>query len=207
MPKYQVVDINKKSVGSIELDPSVFEAEIKEHLFYYVVNWQRAKKRAGTASTKTRGEVRGGSRKPWRQKGTGNARAGTRSSPIWRGGGIVFGPKPKDWSYSLPKKVRRNALLSALSLKHRDGKINILNNLELPGIKTKQVAEFLNLFGLNKTLIVISDENENFTKSARNLNKVKVLNSDGLNVYDILKFDSLVFTERSVQKIQEVLKR
>lgn len=205
MPTYDVHNIENKPVGKIELDPGLFEVEIKEHLLYYVVNWQLARRRAGTASTKTRAEVSGSGRKPWKQKGSGNARAGSKRSPLWRGGGVAFGPKPRDWSYGLPKKVRRGALLSALSLKHRDGKISVLDSLELPEIKTKLVKGFLDTFGLEKVLIVIDGDNTNFKRSARNIQGVKVLRSEGINVYDLLKFDTLVLTEGAAKQLQEAL--
>lgn len=206
MPHYDVYDLNRNTVGTVELDPEVFESPIKEHLFYYVVNWQLAGRRSGTASTKTRGEVRGGGRKPWKQKHLGRARQGSIRAPQWRKGAIIFGPKPRDWSFSIPKKVRREALKSALSLKHRDGNILILKDLNLPQIKTKLVSEFLKGFELSRALIVINGDNENLKRSARNLKNVKVLKSDGLNVYDILRFDTLVMTEDSLLRVQEVLK-
>jgi len=206
VPQYDIYDLNRNTVGTVELDPKVFESPIKEHLFYYVVNWQLASRRSGTASTKTRGEVSGGGRKPWKQKHLGRARQGSIRAPQWRKGAIIFGPKPKDWSFSIPKKVRREALKSALSLKHRDGNIVILKDFNLTQIKTKLVAEFIKGFELDKALIVISGDNENLKRSARNLQNVKVLKSDGLNVYDLLRFDTLVMTEDSLLKVQEVLK-
>jgi len=198
-----VFDLERNEVGTISLSPEVFEAPVKEHLLYYVVNWQLAKRRSGTASTKTRGEVKGGSRKPWRQKGTGRARAGTATSPIWRTGGVVFGPKPKDWSFKLPKKVRRAALISALSFKSGEERVIVVKEFALPEIKTKQLSLFLNKFELKKALIVISDDNVNLLKSAKNLKAVKVLKIDGLNVYDILRFDNVVFTESSIKRLEE----
>jgi len=198
-----VFDLERNEVGTISLSPEVFEAPVKEHLLYYVVNWQLAKRRSGTASTKTRGEVKGGSKKPWRQKGTGRARAGTATSPIWRTGGVVFGPKPKDWSFKLPKKVRRAALISALSFKSGEERVIVVKEFALPEIKTKQLSLFLNKFELKKALIVISDDNVNLSKSAKNLKAVKVLKIDGLNVYDILRFDNIVFTESSIKRLEE----
>lgn len=206
MAQYSVYDLEKNKVGEVELAPEVFEAPIKEHLFYYVVNWQLANRRSGTASTKTRGEVSGGGKKPWKQKHTGRARQGSTRAPQWRKGAIIFGPQPRDLSYNIPKKVRRQALKSALSLKHRDGNILILKDLNLPQIKTKQVVNFLKRFELDKALILINDDNDILKKSARNLEEVKVLKADGLNVYDLLRFNSLVMTEDSLSRVQEVLK-
>lgn len=206
MPQLDVYDLEKSKVGNVDLDSSIFEAPVKEHLLHSVVNWQLAKRRSGTASTKTKGEVSGGGRKPWKQKHMGRARHGSTRSPIWRKGGVVFGPKPKDWSYSLNKKTKKNALISALSLKYSEGVLIALNEFSVPEIKTKQIAEFVKTFELKSALIVVSGENENLMKSARNLKNVKVINVDGLNVYDVLKFDNLIVTEESLARAQEVLK-
>ncbi|MEE9252937.1 MAG: 50S ribosomal protein L4 [Thermodesulfobacteriota bacterium] len=197
--------MKKKKVGTIELDPAVFAAPVKEHLLYYVVNWQRSRMRSGTASTKTRSQVSGGSTKPWRQKGTGRARAGTTRAPQWRKGGVAFGPKPKDWSIGLPKKVRKSALLGALTLKYTDGSLFVVKDFNYSEIKTKQVVDFIEAFDLARALIVIEQDNEILLKSARNLKRVKVIKSGGLNVYDLLRFDTLVMTEECVRKVQEVL--
>lgn len=204
--QYDIYDLNRNIVGKLELDPGIFESQIKEHLFYYVVNWQMAGRRSGTASTKTRGEVSGGGKKPWKQKHLGRARQGSIRAPQWRKGAVIFGPRPKDWSYNIPKKVRREALKSALSLKHRDGNIVILKDFGLPQIKTRLVVDFVKRFQLEKALIIINGDNDNLKKSARNLKSVKVLKSDGLNVYDLLRFNTVVLTEDSVLKVQEVFK-
>ncbi len=206
MPQLDVYDLGKSKVGNVDLDSSIFEAPVKEHLLHSVVNWQLAKKRSGTASTKTKGEVRGGGAKPWKQKHMGRARQGSIRAPHWRKGGVVFGPRPKDWSYSLNKKTKKNALISALSLKYSEGVLIALNEFALPEIKTKQVAEFVKTFEIKSALIVVSGENENLIKSAKNLKNVKVINVDGLNVYDILKFENLIVTEESLARAQEVLK-
>ncbi len=204
--QYDIYDLNRNIVGKLELDPGIFESPVKEHLFYYVVNWQMAGRRSGTASTKTRGEVSGGGKKPWKQKHLGRARQGSIRAPQWRKGAVIFGPRPKDWSYNIPKKVRREALKSALSLKHRDGNIVILKDFGLPQIKTRLVVDFVKRFQLEKALIIINGDNDNLKKSARNLKSVKVLKSDGLNVYDLLRFNTVVLTEDSVLKVQEVFK-
>lgn len=206
MPQLDVYDLGKSKVGSVDLDSSIFEAPVKEHLLHSVVNWQLAKKRSGTASTKQRGEVSGGGHKPWKQKHMGRARQGSIRAPHWRKGGVVFGPKPKDWSYSINKKTKKNALISALSLKYSEGVLIALNEFNLPEIKTKQVAQFIETFELKSALIVVSGENQNLMKSAKNLKNVKVISIDGLNVYDVLKFENLIVTEESLARAQEVLK-
>jgi len=206
VPQLDVYDIEKGKVGSVDLDPSIFEAPVKQHLLHAIVNWQLAKRRSGTASTKTKGEVRGGGVKPWKQKHMGRARQGSIRAPQWRKGGVVFGPKPKDWSYNVNKKTKRQALISALSLKYSEGVLIALNQFELPEIKTKQVVDFVKKFELNSALIVVSGENENLLKSAKNLKNIKVIKIDGLNVYDVLKFDNLIVTEESLAQAQEVLK-
>lgn len=206
MPQLEVYDIEKSKVGNVDLDPSIFEAPVKQHLLHAIVNWQLAKRRSGTASTKTKGEVRGGGAKPWKQKHMGRARQGSIRAPQWRKGGVVFGPKPKDWSYNVNKKTKRQALISALSLKYSEGVLIALNQFELPEIKTKQVADFVKRFELKSALIVVSGENENLFKSAKNLKNIKVIKIDGINVYDVLKFDSLIVTEESLARAQEVLK-
>jgi large subunit ribosomal protein L4 len=206
VPQLDVYDIEKSKVGNVDLDPSIFEAPVKQHLLHAIVNWQLAKRRSGTASTKTKGEVRGGGAKPWKQKHMGRARQGSIRAPQWRKGGVVFGPKPKDWSYNVNKKTKRQALISALSLKYSEGVLIALNQFELPEIKTKQVADFVKKFELKSALIIVSGENENLFKSAKNLKNIKVIKIDGINVYDVLKFDSLIVTEESLARAQEVLK-
>jgi len=206
VPQLDVYDIEKSKVGNVDLDPSIFEAPVKQHLLHAIVNWQLAKRRSGTASTKTKGEVRGGGAKPWKQKHMGRARQGSIRAPQWRKGGVVFGPKPKDWSYNVNKKTKRQALISALSLKYSKGVLIALNQFNLPEIKTKQVADFVKRFELKSALIVVSGENENLLKSAKNLKNIKVIQVDGLNVYDLLKFENLIVTEESLARAQEVLK-
>jgi len=206
VPQLDVYDLNKKKVGSVDLDPAIFEAPVRKHLLHDVVNWQLAGRRAGTASTKERGEVRGGGRKPWRQKHLGRARQGSIRSPLWRKGAVVFGPKPKDWSYSMNKKTKKQALISALSHKQGEGVIVAVNDLTLPEIKTKQVADFVKKFELKSALIVVSNDDGNLLKSSRNIKNVKVIKVEGINVYDVLKFDALVLTEDAIKRAEEVLK-
>lgn len=195
----------KKKVSEIDLDARIFNSDVKSHLIYEVVRMQMARKRSGSASTKTRSMIRGGGAKPWRQKGTGRARAGTIRSPLWRGGGVVFGPSPRKYDLAVPKKVRKGALRSALSLRNKEGKLWVLKDLEFGEIKTKRFVQFMETFRFNNALIVLDKENINVERSARNVPGVKVLRVEGLNVYDILSHENLVFVGETVQRIQEVL--
>jgi large subunit ribosomal protein L4 len=205
MSVLNVYDIEKNKVAELEVNDLVFGAPINENVLYEVVKMQMAARRSGTASTKGRSEVRGGGRKPWRQKGTGRARAGTIRSPLWRGGGIVFGPTPRSYSFKPPKKVRKAALISALSLKVKEDKILILKDFPMEEIKTKKFKEVLDRFDLKKALFVIDAENPILEKSSRNIKDVKMMRSEGINVYDLLKFDYLVLLEQSVKKIEGAL--
>lgn len=200
-----VFDIEKNKVAEIELSDDVFGSEVSEATIYDVVKMQLASRRSGTAQTKERSDVKGGGRKPWRQKGTGRARAGTSRSPLWRGGGTVFGPHPRDFSYSLPKKVRRKALISALSMKFKDEKVMILRDFPLEEISTKAFYQAVRRLGLKKALFVIDAENTVLLKSSRNIKDVKMIRSEGINVYDILKYDHLILLEPSVKKIEGAL--
>lgn len=205
MPVLNVYDIEKAKIAELELSDLVFGAEVNEHILYEVVKMQLACRRQGTASTKGRSDVRGGGRKPWRQKGTGRARAGTNRSPLWRGGGIVFGPKPRDYSYKVPKKVRKAALRSALSMKVKENKVTILRDFPMDEIKTKKFREVLDRFELGKALFVLDEKNIILEKSSRNIQDVKMVRSEGINVYDLLKYDDLVLLEPSVKKIEGAL--
>lgn len=205
MATVDVLDMENRKVGERELKEEVFGVPIREHLLYEAVRWQLACRRRGTASTKTRGEVSGGGAKPWRQKGTGRARAGSIRSPLWRGGGVVFGPRPRDYSYRLPKSARREALKTALALKLREGAIKVVKDLNLPEIKTKRMLEILKGLGAVNSLIVMDRKDERVEKSARNLPFTKVIRCEGLNVYDILRYENLVLTEASLERIEGVL--
>lgn len=205
MPVLNVYDIEKTKVAEIDLSDHVFGAEVNEHILYEVVRMQLASRHQGTASTKTRNDVSGGGKKPWRQKGTGRARAGTSRSPLWRGGGTVFGPHPRDYSYSIPKKVRRAALKSALSLKVKEDRVIILRDFPMDEIKTKRFQEVLNRFELGTTLFVLDEKNTILEKSSRNIKSVKMMRSEGINVFDLLKYDTLVLLEPSVKKIEGAL--
>jgi len=202
LPSIDVFDKENKKVSSLEIKSEIFESPVREDILHTVVNWQLTKRRSGTASTKTRGEVRGGGSKPWRQKGTGRARQGSNRSPLWRKGAIIFGPKPKEWAYKVPKKVRKNALRSVLALKFSENKIFVVDSLELNEIKTRNVQNLLKKFDLKSALIVDKD-NENLYKSSRNIIKVKYINEQGINVYDILKYDNLIISSDSLNKVQE----
>lgn len=205
MPVAGVYDIENNQVAEIELSEAVFGAPVNEAVIYEVVRMQMASRRSGTSSTKGRSDVRGGGRKPWRQKGTGRARAGHSRSPIWRGGGIIFGPTPRDYAFKVSKKVRRLAIISALSMKFKEEQMTILRDFPMEEIKTKKFQEVINRFGFKKTLIVIDQPRPILEKSSRNIPGVKMIRSEGVNVYDLLKYDHVVFLEPSVQKIEGVL--
>lgn len=205
MPVLNVYDIEKTKVAEIDLSDHVFGAEVNEHVLYEVVRMQRASRRQGTASTKTRNDVSGGGKKPWRQKGTGRARAGTSRSPLWRGGGTVFGPHPRDYSYTIPKKVRKAALKSALSVKVKEDRVIILRDFPMDEIKTKRFQEVLDRFALGTALFVLDEKNTILEKSSRNIQSVKMMRSEGINVFDLLKYDTLVLLEPAVKKIEGAL--
>ncbi len=200
-----VFDIEKKKVAQVELNDAVFGAEVNEAVVYDVVKMQMAARRSGTSSTKTRSDVRGGGKKPWRQKGTGRARAGTTRSPIWRGGGIVFGPHPRDYSFSVPKKVRKKALISVLSMKLKEEKMVILRDFPMEKISTKAFKNVVDLFGFKKVLFVLDIKNEVLLKSSQNIRNIKMIRSEGINVYDVLNCEHLVLLEPSVKMIEGAL--
>jgi large subunit ribosomal protein L4 len=205
MPIAGVFDIEKNKVSEIELSDAVFDAEVNEAVLYEVVKMQMALRRRGTADTKERGEISGGGKKPWRQKGTGRARSGTSRSPLWRGGGTVFGPHPRNYSFKVPKKVRRKALMSALTLKYRRNQMVILQDFPLTEIKTKKFVEVVNRFGWEKVLIVLDKSYPVLEKSSKNIKNVKMMRSEGLNVYDLLNYEHVVLLEPSVKLIEGTL--
>jgi large subunit ribosomal protein L4 len=211
MPKLEVKNIQGQKVGEIELDDSIFGGEVNEHLLWEAVKWQLAKRRAGTHSTKTRGEVRGTKAKPWRQKGTGRARAGSRRSPIWVGGGQTFGPRPRDYEYSMPRKARRSALRSALTVRAREDRLIVLDAFPVDSGKTKNVASALATLGSRQpqssVLIVESSDNGDLVRGARNLPRSKWLAPEGLNVYDVLKYDTLILTTQAAKQVEEALRK
>ncbi len=207
MATLDVLTVENKKAGSVELSSAVFEAAVKPHLFHAEVRRQLARRRAGTHSTKNRSAVSGGGSKPWRQKGTGRARQGTNRAPQWAGGGVVFGPVPRSYEHSLPKKVRRAALRGALSQRVQEGAVTVLEALELDAYKTKRVVEILGGLGLggSKVLIVIDEPNAYIERSARNLHGVGVIRAGGLNVYDVLRHDKLVMTRAALAAVEERL--
>ena len=206
MNTLEIVDIRKNKVGELTLPNEVFSYPIKEHLIYEaVVNYQ-ANQRRGTACTKTRGEVSGGGRKPWRQKGTGRARAGSIRSPLWRKGGITFGPRPRDYSYQIPKKAKRNALKSALSMKLKENKIIIVDNLEINEPKTKKGVEIIKNLEVNSGLFIDTNKNKNLILALRNIPKIKAVGWEDVNIYDVLLYDKIIFSKRGFDGLMERLK-
>ena len=204
MASVSVYNIEGKEVGSIELNDAVFGVEVNEHLVHMAVVNQLANNRQGTQSAKTRSEVSGGGRKPWRQKGTGHARQGSTSAPQWTGGGIVFAPKPRDYSFKMNKKEKRIALLSALSSKVAESKIVVLDEFKLDEIKTKKFVEVMNNLKVENALVVLEGENKNVVLSGRNIPSVKVTATNEINTYDVLKYTTLVVTKAAVEKLEEV---
>jgi large subunit ribosomal protein L4 len=188
-----------------ELNQAIFGVKTRAHLLHQAVVMQLANRRAGSAATKSKGFVSGGGKKPWRQKGTGRARSGSIRSPIWVGGGTTFGPQPRDYSYRMPRTARREALLSALSQKNREGKIIVLDKFELEEAKTKLMIKALGELEVQSALIVIAQPNTKIERSARNLPKVKVLRVEGINVYDLLRYDHLILTQDALRRLEERL--
>jgi len=201
----EVYNIENKKVGEVELNDALFGLGVKKHILHDVVKMQLANRRAGTASTKTRTEVRGGGRKPFRQKGTGRARQGTNRSPLMRGGGVIFGPKPRDYSYKLPKKVRRLGVRMALSARFSEKNMLVLEGFDLADIKTKRFVEVMKKLDIENGLIVIPERNENLEKSSRNVLGYKVIQVDGLNVYDILLHRRLVLLQPCLGQLEKRL--
>ena len=205
MPKIDVLNIKGEKVDEINLSDSVFGIEVNEHAIYEAVKNHLANKRQGTQSAKTRAEVRGGGRKPWRQKGTGRARQGSTRSPQWIGGGVVFAPKPRDYSYTIPKKVRRLALKSILTSKVQNGELIVLDGISMEAPKTKEFAGIMaNLKLDKKALFVTAEKNENVVKSAKNITGVKTAIVGSMNVYDIVNHGTFVITREAVEKVEEV---
>ncbi|NLM22207.1 MAG: 50S ribosomal protein L4 [Peptococcaceae bacterium] len=206
MPKVQVVNMQGAPVGEIELNEQIFGIEPNIPVMHAAVVAQRANARVGTHSALGRSEVRGGGRKPWRQKGTGRARAGTIRSPLWRGGGVIFGPKPRDYSKKLPKKVKRLALCSALSSKVKENNLVVVEQISFDQPKTKEMVKLLQALKIDKkALFVLDGTDQNVQLSARNIQGVLTTRSDTLNVIDLLKYDTVVFSKSSVAKTEEVL--
>jgi large subunit ribosomal protein L4 len=205
MPKVALYDITGSQVGDIELSDDIFGVEVNTHVMYEAVKNYLANQRQGTQSAKLRGEVRGGGRKPWRQKGTGRARQGSIRAPQWKGGGVVFAPKPRDYSYKIPKKVKRLALKSALTSKVQDQEMIVVDRIVLEQPKTKEMIKVLtNLKASKKTLIVLPERDEAVLRAAANIEGVKTAYVNTINVYDILNCDSFIITKDAVNKVEEV---
>jgi large subunit ribosomal protein L4 len=203
MPTVDIINAQNEVVAQVDLHDKVFDGPVKPDLVHQVVRMQMARSRAGTANTKNRAQVSGSRKKPWRQKGTGRARAGTRQSPLWRGGGVIFGPQPRDYSFKVNRKVRKAALRAVLTQKLRDGRLKILDRLELAEIRTKQMVELLEGLELDSVLIVLPSPDENIERSSRNIPGVKVMPVAGLNVYDLLRYQDLVIVQECLPQIEQ----
>jgi len=200
-----IYNTKNEKVGEIGLNPEIFDVEVKEHLLHDVVRMQLAGRRSGNACTKTRVEVSGGGAKPWRQKGTGRARSGSRRSPVWRGGGVAFGPKPRDYNFKLNRKVKKQALSMAMAARLQEGNLMVLDAFEMELIKTKEFMNVMNVLQLDNCIIITPETNENLNKSSRNANGFKVLSLDGLNVYDILLHKKLVLVQPVIDSLEKRL--
>ena len=204
MANVAVYNIEGKEVGTMELNDAVFGVEVNEHLVHMAVVNQLANKRQGTQKAKTRSEVSGGGRKPWRQKGTGHARQGSTRSPQWTGGGVVFAPTPRDYSFKMNKKEKRAALKSALTSRVEENKFIVIDEIALSEIKTKSIANMLKGLNVEKALVVLEDGNVNAEISARNIADVKTAKTNTINVFDVLKYNTVIATKAAVEKIEEV---
>jgi large subunit ribosomal protein L4 len=205
MSTVNIVNINNERVGEIVLNDEIFNREVKEHILHEVVRMQRAARRSGNACTKTRIEVSGGGRKPWRQKGTGRARSGSRTSPVWRGGGVAFGPKPRDYSFKLNRKVKQQAVAMAISARFQEGNLIVMDDFSMERIKTKDFVGVMNVLEVGNGLIVTDNATVNLTKSSSNVNGYKVLSSEGLNVYDILLHKKLILIQPVIESLEKRL--
>jgi large subunit ribosomal protein L4 len=203
MPTVDVLNVKKEKVGTVELRDEIFAVPVRKHLLHTAVVWQLEKRRQGTRKTKGRSEVSGGGKKPWRQKGTGRARQGSTRAPQWRHGGIVFGPLPYEYDPRLPRRVRRAALAAALSSKVKNGQLIVLDQFALSNPKTKEAASVLNTLAAPKALIVTGNEDTALERAARNLPTAKVLRSEGLNVYDVLRYSHLILTRDAIDNIHK----
>lgn len=203
MSTVSVLNIKNEKVGEIELNENVFDLAVKEHLLHDVVKMQLAGRRAGTACTKTRIEVSGGGKKPWRQKGTGRARSGSNTSPVWRGGGVSFGPKPRDFSIKLNRKVKKQALAMAMSARNQEGNLIILDDFTLDAIKTKEFVNVMKVLDIENGLIITENLNDNVNRSSRNVQGFKVLSTAGVNVYDILLHKKLILVKPAIDDLEK----
>ena len=205
MSTVNIYNTKNEKVGEIGLNPQIFNVEVKEHLLHDVVRMQLAGRRAGSACTKTRVEVSGGGAKPWRQKGTGKARSGSRRSPVWRGGGVVFGPKPRDYAFKLNRKVKKQALSMAMSARLQEGNLVVLDSFQMDVTKTKEFMNVMKMLQLDNCIIITNDIGDNLHKSSRNANGYKVISVDGLNVYDILLHKKLVLVQPVIDSLEKRL--
>lgn len=205
MATIDVYDLNKTKVDEMNLSDDVFNTEVREYLIHEAVKIQLANRRAGTVAVKNRSAVSGGGKKPYRQKGTGQARQGCIRAPHYPGGGVAFGPQPKVYNLSMNKKARRVAMRSALSLLYKGERLTVVNNLELDKISTKSFSNVLNKFEIAKTLLIIESENKNLELSARNIKNVKVLKADALNIFDVMKYQHIMMTQNAVKKVEGAL--
>ncbi len=205
MSTVNIVNTKNESVGQIDLNDAVFNREVKEYILHEVVRMQRAGRRAGNACTKTRVEVRGGGRKPWKQKGTGRARAGTNRSPLWRGGGVAFGPKPRDYSFKVNRKVKQQAVSMALSARFQEGNLVVLDDFSMDQIKTQDFVKIMNILDVDNGIIVTDNAPESLTKSSRNVNGYKVMSSEGLNVYDLLLHKKVILLQPVIESLEKRL--
>lgn len=201
----EVFNIKKEKVGEIELEDGLFKVEVNPHLLHDIVRMQRANRRAGTACTKTRGDLTASGKKPWKQKGTGRARAGSRKSPVWRGGGTVFGPKPRSYAFSMPRKARKLGLRMALSSRYGDDLLLVLDDFQLAEAKTRNFVEVMKNFAIDSALIVVPAGIESLERSARNVPGFKVMPTAGLNVYDILLHKHIILVQPCIEQLQERL--
>jgi len=206
MAKVDIIDMRRQKISEMEVDDRLLSEPEKPHLVYDVVRMQLACRRSGTASTKERSFISGGGRKPWKQKGTGRARAGSTRSPLWRGGGTIFGPHPRDYSFHPPKKVRSAALRSVLSSKYREQKLLVLDRFELPEVKTKSLMAALKILGVSNALIITDGPDQILEKSALNIPGVQVTRCEGLNVHDLLRHDHVVFLRSSLESLERNLR-
>jgi large subunit ribosomal protein L4 len=205
MAKIQVYNMTKQQVSEREIEDNVFDTDVKEYLIHDMVRYQLAKRRSGTAKTKSRSEVSGGGKKPFKQKGTGNARQGTIRAPHMVGGGVAFGPSPRSYAFKLNRKVKKAALRSALSARFKENKLFVVDNISFEKMSTKEFTEFLNSFSVENALVVVDGPHLVVESSARNLEKVKVLRSEGVNVYDVMKHQNLILTEGAVATLEGAL--
>lgn len=205
MSTVNMVNTKNESVGQVELNDAVFNRDVKVHILHEVVRMQRAARRSGNACTKTRVEVSGGGKKPWKQKGTGRARSGSRTSPVWRGGGVSFGPKPRSYDFKVNKKVRKQAVAMALSARFQEGNLIVLDDFTMDQIRTKDFVGIMNVLDVENGLIVMNDASDTLTRSSRNVNGYKVLSSEGLNVYDILLHKKVILVQPVIESLEERL--